>query len=64
MKFANFLRMPSLYRTPLMVASESNAQEQLSEGFSNDFYKIVSPVLLQELINHFAICKICNTFIY
>ena len=38
-----------------MAASENNEQQQLSEGFANSCYKIVSIVLLQELINDFAV---------
>ena len=40
-----------------MAASENNEQQQLSEGFANSCYKIVSPILLQELINDFAVRK-------
>ena len=40
-----------------MAASENNEQQQLSESFGNSCYKIVSPILLQELINDFAVCK-------
>ena len=40
-----------------MAASENNEQQQLSEGFANICYKIVSPILLQKLINDFAVCK-------
>ena len=40
-----------------MAASENNEPQQLSKGFANNCYKIVSPILLQELINDFAICK-------
>ena len=43
-----------------MAASENNEQQQLSEGFANSCYKIVSPILLQELIKDFAICKLCS----
>ena len=43
-----------------MAASENNEQQQLSEGFANIYYKIVSPILLQELINDFAVCKHCS----
>ena len=43
-----------------MAASENNEQQQLSEGFANICYKIVSPILLQELINDFAVCKHCG----
>ena len=46
-----------VYRTLPVAASENNEQQQLSEGFANSCYKIVSPVLLQELINDFAVCK-------
>ena len=44
------------YNTPLVAASENNDQQQLSEYC----YKIVSPILLQELINDFAVCKHCS----
>ena len=43
-----------------MAASEYNEQQQLSEGFANSCYKIVSPILLQELINDFVVCKHCG----
>ena len=52
--------MPFFYRTPLVAASENNEQQQLSVGFASSSYKIVSPILLQELINDFAICKHCS----
>ena len=45
------------YRTPPVAASEDNEQQQLSEGFANTWYTIVSPILLQELINDSAVCK-------
>ena len=38
-----------------MAVPENNEQQQLSEGFANSCYKIVSIVLLQELINDFAV---------
>ena len=31
--------------------NENNEQQQLPEGFTNSCYKIVSPILLQKLIN-------------
>ena len=34
-----------------------NEQHQLLEGFANNCYKIVSPILVQKLINDFAVCK-------
>ena len=40
--------------------NENNEQQQLSWGFANNCYKIVSPVLPQELINDFAVCKHCT----
>ena len=40
--------------------NENNEQQQLSKGFANNCCKIVSPVLLQELINDFAVCKHCS----
>ena len=42
-----------------MAASENNEEQQLSEGFANSCYKF-SPILLQELINDFAVCKHCS----
>ena len=53
-----------------MAGSENNEQSQLSEGFANTYCKIVSPILLQELINilqsastvveHFYLLKIAT----
>ena len=43
-----------------MAAFENNEQQQLSEGFANSCYKIVSPILLQELINDSVVCKHCG----
>ena len=40
-----------------MAASENNLQQQLSEGFANIFYKILSQILLKKLINDFVVCK-------
>ena len=40
-----------------MATSENNEQQQLSECFANICHKTVSPILLQELINGFAVCK-------
>ena len=37
--------------------NENNEQQQLPEGFANSCYKIVSPILLQKLINDFAVCR-------
>ena len=54
------LKNTFFYRTPPVAASENNEQQQLSEGFANSCYKIVSPILLQELINDFAVCKHCS----
>ena len=48
------------YRTPPAAAPENNEHQQLSEGFANICYKIVSLILLQELINDFAVCKHCS----
>ena len=41
----------------MRVSNENNEQQQLPEGFANSCYKIVSPILLQKLINDFAVCK-------
>ena len=40
-----------------MAACENNEQQELLQ---NSCYKTVSPILLQELINNFAVCKHCN----
>ena len=40
--------------------NENNEQQLLSVGFANSCYKIVSPSLLQELINDFVVCKHCS----
>ena len=37
------------YRTKPVAASKNNGQQQISEGFANICYKIVSPILLEEL---------------
>ena len=52
MKFANFLRIPFF--------PSGYYQQQLSEGVANGCYKIVSQILLQELIYDFATCKHCS----
>ena len=39
---------------------KNNDQQQLLEGFSNSCYKIVSPILLPDLISNFAVCKYCS----
>ena len=41
----------------MRVSNENNEQQQLLEGFANSCCKIVSPILVQKLINDFAICK-------
>ena len=35
----------------------NRGQQQLPEGFANSCYKTVTPILLQKLINDFAVCK-------
>ena len=37
--------------------NENNEQQQLLEVFANKCYKIVSPILLQKLINNFGVCN-------
>ena len=37
--------------------NENNEQQQLREGFASSCFKIVSPILLQKLINDFAVYK-------
>ena len=49
-----------VHRTLPVAAFENNEQQQLSEGFANSCHKIVSPVLLQELIKDFSVCKYCS----
>ena len=58
MKLANILKTLKIIKTK--AASENNKEQQLSEGFANSCYKIVSPVLLQELNNNFAVCQHCS----
>ena len=43
-----------------MAASENNEQQPFSEGFGNSCHKIVSPILLQDLLNDFVVCKHCS----
>ena len=40
-----------------MAASKNIEQQQLSEGLANSCKKIVSLILLQNLINDFTVCK-------
>ena len=40
--------------------NENNEQQLLSKCFDNNCYKIVSPVLLQEIINDFVVYKHCS----
>ena len=48
----------------MMSYNENIKQQWLSQEFANIPYKIVSPVLLQKLINDFAVCKHCSgTFV-
>ena len=35
-------------------------RQQLFEAFANSYYKINLPILLQTLINDFAVCKHCS----
>ena len=42
------------------VLSKYNEQQKLFEGFANSCGKIVSPILIQKLINDFVVCKHCN----
>ena len=40
---------------------ENYEQQQLPEDFSNNWNALVSPILLQELINNdFAVCRYCS----
>ena len=40
--------------------NENNEQHQLPESFANSRCKIVLSILLQKLINNFAICTHCR----
>ena len=40
--------------------NENNEQHQLPESFANSCCKIVLSILLQKLINNFAICTHCR----
>ena len=60
MKLVNFLRTIFFYRKPPVAASENNEQQQLSEGLANICCKTVSPILLQEFIKDFVVCKHCS----
>ena len=40
----------------MMSYNENNERQQLREGFANSCCEIVSPILLQKLINDFAFC--------
>ena len=39
------------------VSNENNEHQQLPEGCANSCYKIVSAILLQNLINDYAVSK-------
>ena len=39
---------------------KDNERQQLFEAFANSYYKINVPILLQTLINDFAVCKHCS----
>ena len=41
----------------VIITMSYNENKQLPEGFANSCYKLVSPILLQKLINDFAVCK-------
>ena len=55
-----FFKEHLVYKTLPVATSENNEQQQLSEDFDNSYYKIVSPFLLQELINDVALHKHCS----
>ena len=48
------------YKNDDKNCNENNEQPQLPEGSADNCYKIVSPILLQELIKDFALCKHCS----
>ena len=52
--------MVFFHRKHAVAASGNNEQQQLFEGFVNSCYKIVPLILLQELINDFAVYKHSN----
>ena len=41
----------------MRVSNENNEHQQLPEGCANSCYKIVSAILLQNLISDHAVCK-------
>ena len=44
--------------------NKNNEKQQFSFGFAHNCYKIVSPILVEELMKDFAVCKHCSgTFI-
>ena len=59
-KICELFKNTFFYRTFPLAASENNEQQQLFDGFANICYKIVSPILLQELVNDFDVCKLCS----
>ena len=58
--FEELFKNTFFYGTPPVAASENNEQHQLSEVCANCCCKIVSPILVQKLINDFVVCKNCS----
>ena len=50
----------SLSKSSRLVAASENNEQQLSEGFTISCNKIVSQILLQEVIKDFAVCRHCS----
>ena len=44
----------------MRVYNENHKQQQLPEGFANNCYKTVLPILLRKLINDFTVCMHCS----
>ena len=60
LRILHFFKENLVYRIFTVAAFENNEKQQLSEGFANSYYKIVSPILLQKIINNFSIYKHCS----
>ena len=58
MKFANLSGTHFSQNTPWLLLKIRNSNS--IEGFANSWYEVVLPILLQESINNFAVCKHCS----
>ena len=53
--FTMLMKVIMMMRVIIEIMDSSS--QQLLEGFANSCYKIVTPILLQKLINDFVVCK-------